>query len=317
MGRYILRRLVMLVPVLLGVSFVTFALIRLVPGDIVTNMMGVTAAQNPEVRARVLHELGLDRPLLEQYLWWLGRILRGDLGYSFIHGTPVLGEVSRRYPITLQLTAMSMTIALAIGIPMGILSATRRGTLIDYLARVFSLVGISTPNFFVGTLIVVVGALYFPYISTMGYVPIMEDATGSMARMLWPALSLGVAIAAIVLRYTRSCVLEVLGENYVRTARAKGLRDRAVLFVHVLKNGLIPVITTVGVWTAYLLGGTVILEEVFAIPGLGRLVLGSIWERDYPMIQGAVLFLALNVTVVLIVVDILIALVDPRVSLGS
>lgn len=315
MLRYILRRLIAFIPVLLGVSVITFALIRVVPGDIVTNMMGVTAGQDPKIRAVVLHELGLDRPVAEQYVWWLSRIIRGDFGYSFIHGVPVLKEIGRRYPVTLQLTVMSILIAIGIGVPGGIFSATKRGSLYDCVGRIFSLIGISAPNFFVGTLVVILGALYFPHIQTMGYVPLTHNPIESVTRMLWPALSLGMAIGAIVFRYTRSSMLEVLGEDYVRTARAKGLSDQAVFYRHVLRNALIPVITTVGVRAAYLLGGTVILEEVFAIPGLGRLVLGSIWQRDYPMIQGAVLFLALNVVVVMLVVDLLIAVVDPRVKL--
>lgn len=315
MTRYILRRLTMLLPVLIGISLITFSLIRMIPGDIVTQMMGITAGNDPEIRQAVLHELGLDLPVAQQYVQWLGRVVRGDLGYSFIHGGPVMEEVWRRYPITLQLAVMSMMIAVGFGVPAGILSATKRGTAVDYLTRIFSLFGISAPNFFVGTLIVVLGAMYFPSVTTMGYVPLTENPVQSVTQMFWPALALGLAIAAIVLRYTRSSMLEVLGDDYVRTARAKGLSNQVIIYRHVLRNALIPVLSTIGVQTSFLMGGTVILEEVFAIPGIGRLVLGSIFERDYPMIQGAVLFLAINVVVVMLVVDVLCCIVDPRVRL--
>ncbi len=315
MGRYILRRIFLLVPVVLGVTFLTFALIRLVPGDIVTNMMGVTAANNEELRAQILKELGLDKPLLQQYIWWIGRIIVGDFGFSFIHGKPVINQILSRLPITLQLGLMSMGMAILIGVPLGVFSAIRRGKFIDIFARIFSLLGISTPSFFTGTLIVVFGAIYFPTITTIGYVPFNESPWESTVRMFWPASTLGIGIGAIILRYTRSSVLEVLGEDYVRTARAKGLSEWLVIFVHALKSALIPIITAIGIWTAFLVSGTVILEEVFAIPGLGRLVLSAIENRDYPMIQGTVLFLSLGVALVMLIVDLLVALVDPRVKL--
>ena len=315
MPRYILRRLLLLIPVILGVTFLTFVLMRIIPGDIVTNMMGVTAANNAEVRLKVLAELGLDRPLLEQYVWWLGRIFQGDFGHSFIHGGPVIEQILERLPITLQLGVMAMGIAILMGVPLGVLSAVKRGSAIDFSSRLFSLLGISTPNFFTGTLIVVFGAIYFPSIATLGYVPLFEDPWASISRMIWPALALGLGVGAIILRYTRSSVLEVLGEDYVRTARAKGLSETAVLFVHALKSALIPIITAIGIFSAYLVSGAVILEEVFAIPGLGRLVLSAIENRDYPIIQGTVLFLSLGVALVILLADLLVAFVDPRVKL--
>jgi peptide/nickel transport system permease protein len=314
MARYILRRLLLLIPVLLGVTFLTFALIRIIPGDIVTKMMGVTEANNAETRALVLLELGLDKTLMEQYFWWLGRIAAGDLGHSFIHGGPVLDQILRRLPITFQIGFMSMFFAIFIGVPLGVLSAIKRGTVMDFATRVISLIGISTPNFFLGTLIVVFGAIYFPGIRTLGYVPFSESPLENLERMIWPSLTLGVGVGAILLRYTRSSVLEVLGEDYVRTAEAKGLSPFSVIFVHALKNALIPVITAIGVWSAFLVSGTVILEEVFAIPGLGRLVLSAIGNRDYPIIQGTVLFLAVSVALIMLLTDILVAFVDPRVK---
>ena len=316
MGQYILRRLLLVIPVLLGVTFLTFAMMRLIPGDIVTNMMGVTAGNNAETRARVLHELGLDKPLLEQYAWWLGRIAHGDFGYSFIHGGPVLDEILRCLPITFEMCLMSMIIAIALGVPLGVLAAVRRGRLSDLFVRIFALLGISAPSFFLGTIIVVFGAIYFPNVQTLGYVPFFQDPLANLARMFWPSLTLGLGIGAILLRYARASVIETLGEDYVRTAEAKGLSWQRVIFVHALKNALIPVITAVGVWSAFLIGGPVLLEEIFAIPGLGRLVLGAIQSRDYPIIQGAVLFMSFGVAMVMLLADLLVALVDPRVKLA-
>jgi peptide/nickel transport system permease protein len=314
MGRYLVRRLLLLLPVLLGVTFLTFSLIRIIPGDVVTNMMGVTEGNNEATRARILHELGLDRPLLEQYVWWLGRLLHGDFGYSFIRRSPVIDQILHGLPITLEMTIMSMVIAVLIGVPLGVLSAVKRGTVIDFVARLFSLLGISAPSFFMGTLIVVFGAIFFPNIPTLGYVPFFENPGGNLLRMLWPSLTLGVGIGAILLRYTRSSLLEILGEDYVRTAAAKGLSRFSVIFVHALKNALIPVITAIGIWSAFLVGGTVLLENVFAMPGLGRLVLSAINNRDYPIIQGTVVFISFGVALIMLLTDLLVAVVDPRVK---
>ncbi len=314
MGQYLLRRLLLMIPVLLGVTFLTFALIRIIPGDVVTNMMGVTAANNAETRARVLAELGLDRPMLEQYVWWLGRIARGDFGYSFVHGGPVLDQIWRCLPITLEMCLMSMTMAILIGVPLGVFSAVRRGSRLDFAARVFSLLGIAAPNFFIGTIIVIFGAIYFPSVRTLGYVPFFEDPWENLTRMFWPSLTFAIGIGAVIVRYTRSSVLEVLDEDYVRTAMAKGLSQSRVIFVHVLKNALIPIVTAVGVWTAFMIGGTVLIEEIFAIPGLGRLVLGAIQNRDYPVIQATVLFLSFGVTVTMLLADLVVAAVDPRIK---
>lgn len=316
MGQYLVRRLLLMIPVLLGVTFLTFMLIRIIPGDIVTNMMGVTAANNAETRARVLSELGLDRPMLEQYVWWLGRIARGDFGYSFIHSGPVLDQILRCLPITLEMCVMSMAMAILIGVPLGVFSAMWQGSSLDLVARIFSLLGIAAPNFFIGTLIVIFGAIYFPNVHTLGYVPFSVDPLDNLARMFWPSLTFGIGIGAVILRYARSSVLEVLGEDYVRTARAKGLPPVKVIFVHALKNAMIPIITAVGVWTAFMIGGTVLIEEIFAIPGLGRLVLGAIQSRDYPVIQATVLFLSFGVAVTMLAADLVVAAVDPRVKLA-
>lgn len=314
MSDYILRRILLIIPVLLGVSFLTFALIRIIPGDVVTNMMGVTEGNNPETRARVLAELGLDRPMIEQYVWWLGRISVGDFGYSFVHGGPVIDQILRCLPPTIEMCLMSMAMALLIGVPLGVVSAIWRGSPLDLFTRVFSLLGIAAPNFFIGTLIVILGAIYFPGIRTLGYVPFLEDPIANISRMFWPALTFGIGIGAVILRYTRSSLLEVLGEDYVRTAQSKGLPEYKVIFVHALKNAMIPIVTAVGVWTAFMIGGTVLIEEIFAIPGLGRLVLSAIQNRDYPVIQATVLFLSFGVALIMLLADLLVATVDPRIK---
>jgi peptide/nickel transport system permease protein len=314
MATYIIRRLLLLIPVLLGVTFLTFALVRLVPGDVVTNMMGVTDANNAENRARILHELGLDRPLLEQYVWWLGRLAHGDLGYSFIRRSPVIDQILHGLPVTLEMGILAMLIAVLIGIPLGVLSAVKQGKATDVAVRFFSLLGICAPNFFIGTIIVVFGAIYFPNLPTLGYVPLLENPLANLSRMIWPSLTLGIGVGAILLRYTRAAVLEVLDEDYVRTARAKGLPPFSVIFVHTLKNALLPVIAAIGIWSSFLLGGTVLLENVFAVPGLGRLVLSAINSRDYPLIQGTVLFMSIGVSLVMMIADVAVALVDPRIK---
>jgi peptide/nickel transport system permease protein len=314
MATYITRRLLLLIPVLLGVTFLTFALVRLVPGDIVTNMMGVTDANNAENRVRILHELSLDRPLLEQYIWWLGRLAHGDLGYSFIRRSPVIDQILHGLPVTLEMSILAMLIAVLIGVPLGVLSAVKQGKTMDIAARLFSLLGICAPNFFIGTIIVVFGAIYFPNVPTLGYVPLLENPLANLSRMIWPSLTLGIGVGAILLRYTRASVLEVLDEDYVRTARAKGLPPFSVIVVHTLKNALLPVIAAIGIWSSFLLGGTVLLENVFAVPGLGRLVLSAINSRDYPLIQGTVLFMSIGVALVMLIADVAVALVDPRIK---
>ncbi len=312
---YLIKRLVLMVPVLVGVSFLTFALMRIIPGDIVTNMMGVSASNNPETRARVLQELGLDKPLLEQYVWWLGRILRGDFGHSFVHGGPVLTEILRCLPVTFELCLIAMLSAIFFGVPLGVFAGVYSGKLPDTVARLYALLGISAPGFFIGTLIVVLGAKYFPGVPTLGYVPFLEDPMANLVRIIWPSVTLGIGVGAILLRYTRGSVIDVLSEDYVRTAEAKGLPFFQVVYKHAVRNALIPVITAAGVWTAYLLGSSVLVEEVFAVPGLGRLVLSSIQNRDYPMIQAAVIFMSIGICTIILITDILVSFADPRVKL--
>ena len=232
MTTYIAKRVLLLIPTLLGVSVVTFLLIHLIPGDLVTILLGITASQNEQTRQALIQAIHLDRPLGVQYVLWLGRVLEGDLGHSLVTGFSVADELARSYPVTLQLALMAMAIALAVGIPMGVLAATRAGRTLDASTRVFSLLFISAPAFFIGTIVIIGGARYAPWLPTLGHVPFSESPARSVGTMLPAAASLGLAISAIIARFTRSSMLEVLGQDYVRTARAKGVADRGVVYKH-------------------------------------------------------------------------------------
>ncbi|MDR7417791.1 MAG: ABC transporter permease [Armatimonadota bacterium] len=316
MRAYVVKRLLLLVPTLLGISMVSFAIIHLIPGDLVTVLLGITASQNEQNREAIIQALHLDRPLAVQYLHWLGAVLRGNLGRSLVHGAPVAQEIARAYPVTVQLTVMSMVTATLLGIPLGVFSVTGRGRGLEAVIRVGSLLFISAPAFFLGTVLIVLGARYAPGITTLGYVSFFAAPWRSIGQMLPAALALGAAISAILLRYTRASMLEVLSADYVRTARAKGLAERRVALRHALANALIPVIAASGIQFVALIGGAVIVEEVFALPGIGRLVVNAIYQRDYTVIQGAILFLTANAVLINLVIDLLYRYVDPRISYG-
>ncbi len=319
MLRYLTQRAIAFIPTLLGVSLLIFTAIRLVPGNAITAMLGtesgmLTAAQRASLEAY----FGLDKPPVEQYFNWLGSVVRGDLGWSMRFGQPVLELLLLRFPVTLQLAIMALFIALVLGIPLGVLSAIRRNSIIDLFARLFALLGLAMPNFLLGTLIIFVLSVYFRYLPNSGnYVPLTVDPGRNFQQMIFPAITLGFAFSASVMRTTRSAMLEVLGQDYMRTARSKGLGEAVVVVRHALRNALIPVVTITGVELGYLLGGTVITEELFALPGLGRLVFNAISQRDYALVQGVALFVALNFVIVNLLVDIIYTAIDPRISYGS
>jgi peptide/nickel transport system permease protein len=313
MRAYVAKRLALLIPTLLGISMVSFLVIHLIPGDLVTILLGITASQNEQNREALIRALHLDRPLAVQYLHWIGGVLQGDLGRSLVHGGSVIAEIVRAYPVTVQLTLMSMTIAIALGVPLGIVSVMPGARRLEPLIRVVSLLFISAPAFFIGTVLIVLGARYLPAASALGYISFREAPVASVLHMLPAALALGAAVSAILLRYTRSSMLEVLGQDYVRTARAKGVREPRVVWRHALANALIPVIAAAGVQFVALIGGLVVVEEVFALPGIGRLVVNAIFQRDYTVIQGAVLFLTVNAVLINLGIDLLYHLVDPRI----
>ena len=319
MLRYLIQRLLLAIPTLLGVSILVFVAIRLVPGDAITAMLGTEAGLLTEAqRASLESYFGLDKSPVQQYISWLGNVLHGALGYSVRLGQPVLDLILNRFPVTLELALLSTLIAIAIGIPLGVVAAVYRDTPADFFGRLFALIGLAAPNFLVATVMIYVFSVYFGYLPNVGnYVGLTKAPLQNLEQMVLPALTLGLAFSASVMRTTRSAMLEVLGQDYVRTARAKGLRDRVVIGRHALRNALIPVVTLTGIELGYLLGGTVIIEQVFALPGLGRLTLNAISQRDYALIQGATLFIACVVVLVNLLVDLGYAAIDPRISYGN
>lgn len=319
MLRYIAQRLIAFLPTLLGVSVLVFFAMRLIPGDAITAQLGTEAGMlTPTQRAALERYYGLDKPPLEQYFLWLGEVLQGNLGFSIRHGKPVLEVILDRFPLTLQLALMSVVIALAIGIPIGVLSAIYHNTLIDLFGRLFALIGLALPNFLVGTLVIYILSVYFKVLPNSGnYVSFSVDPRRNLEQLIFPALTLGFALAASLMRMTRSTMLEVLREDYIRTARGKGLHEHAVTYRHALRNALIPVVTLLGVQMGYLLGGAVIVEQIFALPGLGRLAVNAISQREYALVQGVTLFIAFNFVVINLAVDVIYAALDPRISYGK
>lgn len=302
----------MLVPTWLGISIIAFSLVHLIPGDPATVILGVKAT--PVQRAELLHQLGLDGSLPSQFLHWLGNVLHGDLGRSVINDTSVVSAIWERALPSAELVVFAFLMALLVGIPLGILSATHNGRATEFLAGSGSLLGMSVPTFFLGSLLIVLGSRVLGGVKMVGYVPFDQDPAQNISMMFWPALTLALSVLAIVVRYTRTAMLDALRQDYIVTARAMGIPRRALIYRNGLRNALIPVIGAVGAQLAYLVGGAVIVESVFAIPGIGTLTLDAIDQRDYPVLQGVVLVVATGVILVNILIDILYRLVDPRLS---
>ncbi|MDR7555755.1 MAG: ABC transporter permease [Armatimonadota bacterium] len=306
MGLYLLRRLGLAVPTLLGVTVVVFALIRLIPGDPARLILGLQASEEEVQRLRV--ELGLDRPLYVQYARFFARLLRGDLGYSAVTREPVIGEIGSRLPATVQLAVSSIVVATLVGMAAGVLSATRQYSAVDYVVMTVALFGVSLPVFWLGLMLMLLFSVYLNWLPAGGY--------GTPAHLVLPTVALAAFSIAIIARMTRSSLLEVFTQDYIRTARAKGLHGRVVILRHALKNALIPVITVIGLQFGALLGGAILTETVFAWPGMGRLLVSAITARDYAVVQGVVLVFAGLFTLVNLVVDVLYAYVDPRIHYG-
>lgn len=314
MGRYLARRLLSVPPTLLGVTLLAFLFLRLVPGDAIAVRLGTSTVLTPAQLAELRSYFGLDQPLHRQYLAWLGHLVQGDAGYSIRTGRPVLAEIAARLPVTIELAAGAALVALVLGLPLGIASALRPGGGLDLCARTLGLLGLSMPNFWLGTLLILLFARGFGWMpNTGGYVELTRDPVANLRFLVFPAVTLGVAMAAVMMRTARAAMLEILGADYVRTAWAKGLSRTAVVGHHALRNGLIVVVTILGIQVGYLLGGAVVVEEIFAVPGLGRLLLNAIHQRDYAVVQGAVLVTAALFVTVNTVVDLLYALLDPRI----
>ncbi|MBI3979995.1 MAG: ABC transporter permease [Chloroflexi bacterium] len=306
MGRFLLARLIRMVLVLLGVSTVVFGTLRLT-GDPAEAILSFSAVRPEDVQAfREL--LGLDQPLYVQYFHFMSSALRGDLGRSFVYYAPVLPIVLQRFPATLQLTAAAMLIALAVGVLLGVSAATRRNSTSDLLCMVAALLGQSMPVFWLGLMLILVFSVWLRWLPPMG--------AGGIQHLVLPALALSTGSMAAIARLTRSTMLDVLGEDYVRTARAKGLRERAVVYGHALRNAALPVVTLVGLQFGYLLGGAVVLETVFAWPGVGLLAVTAVYNRDFPMVQACVFLVAVCFVVINLFVDLLYAALDPRIKLA-
>jgi peptide/nickel transport system permease protein len=317
MAQYIIRRLVVLVPTLVLVSLIIFGLMRILPGDVATMILmgpnGDSGAARPEDVAKIKAELGLDRPLPVQYADWIKGVVTLDVGQSLWSKEPVFKEIGRRLPLTVELAVLATVVSLVVAIPTGVIAAVRQGTWMDYASRVFAIAGLSLPNFWVGTLIILFLVYYFNWTPPLGYVGLTADPWKNFQQMIWPAVALGYYQAALTSRMTRSSLLEVMREDYVRTARAKGLRERAIISRHALRNSLLPVITVIAFQLGYVLGGTVILETVFNLPGVGRYLVDAISHRDYPVVQTLVLIFAVTFALINLLTDILYTRLDPRI----
>jgi len=314
MQAYILRRLLALIPTLIFASIIVFTTVRLIPGDIIDLMLSQNDISAGKMdREALVQALGLDQPLWSQYLAWVGNLLRGDLGNSLWQSTPVVDRLIERIPATFELGLIAILIGLSIALPVGIYSAIRQDTAGDYIARSFSILLLAVPSFWLGTMVVVIPSIFWGWSPEVSYIPFTEDPWGNLQQMLVPAAVLGAALSAVTMRMTRTMMLEVLRQDYIRTAAAKGLPERLVVFRHALRNALIPVITLIGLQAPLVIGGAVIIEQIFGIPGMGTLLLDAVNQRDYPIITGVFLVTGLAVMLINLVVDLSYGLLDPRV----
>jgi peptide/nickel transport system permease protein len=308
--KLILVRLLALAPMLLALSMASFALVHVIPGDPALVMMGGEGTS--EAVEELRRQLGLDRPLHVRYLEWLGQIARGDLGQSLYNRTRVSEELWWRMPTTLTLVSLALLFSIGIGVPAGLLSAAFRNSWIDHVARLLTLVSLSLPSFWLGLMLIILFSLWLDLLPIVGYEPITQGVGKAIPFLILPSLSLGGYLAALLTRLTRSSMLEVLNQDYVRTARAKGLHDRVVLMRHALRNALIPIVTVIGINVGILLGGSAVIETVFVLPGVGQLVVRSLYNRDLPVIQGLILYVAVIYVLVNLLVDVIYTYLDPR-----
>jgi peptide/nickel transport system permease protein len=311
--RYIVVRLYSMALSLAGLTVLIFLMLRLIPGTVVEQMIGVDAVYSPAMVAQLKAFFGLDQPWYVQYGRWIGQLLQGDLGTSWRTGKPVVALILERLPVTLELTFFAVAFALVLGMAAGVVSAVRRDAVVDHVTRVGTLLGLSVPVFWQGTMLILFFSLYLRWMPPVMWVDFWTDWKRNLTIMVLPALCLGTASAANIARTTRACMLDVLRSEYIRTAAAKGLAGRMVILKHALRNALIPIVTVAGLQLGILLGGTVVVEEVFTLPGVGRLVLWSIYQRDYPLTQSTILFIALLFMTLNLLVDLLYGYLDPRV----
>jgi len=307
---YILRRILISIPTLLLVSIFVFMLQKLLPGDPVLVLAG--EERNPEIIAYLREQYRLNDPLIVQYFHWLGNVLRGDLGMSLRTQQPVLSLIADKLPVTIQLAVMAMIFAFLIGIPAGILSAVKKGTLIDYIANFLALSGLSIPNFWLGIMLILLVSVNLGWLPASGYEPLWRDPVRSMQTMIMPAFVLGTALAATLMRHTRSAMLGVLQSDYVRTARAKGLREKVVIIKHAFRNAVLPIVTLSALLFGELLAGAVLTEQIFTIPGFGKLIVDAVFNRDYAVVQGVVLCTAVGFIMMNLIADVLYVILNPR-----
>ncbi|MBI2205992.1 MAG: ABC transporter permease [Candidatus Rokubacteria bacterium] len=317
MRKYILHRLLLFVPSLLGASLLIFVLMRLVPGDIAEIIVYQAGSESSTVQQKQVQEirteLGLDRPVLVQYAAWLGNALRGDFGQSYVQSRPVTEIIRERFPRSLELALLTLVVAVVWAVPLGVISAVRQNTWADYLVRVVSISGLSLPIFFTGVLILWALVRFFHWLPPLEFVAFFDDPVENLKQMVWPTLAQAYYISAPIMRLTRSQMLEVVRHDYVRTARAKGLAERAVVYRHALSNSLLPVITFVGWWGGRLLGGIVIMEIIFSVPGMGTALVQAVSNRDYPTVQAIVFVMALIFLMLNLLVDMVYGWLDPRI----
>ena len=314
MGKYTLRRFLLVLPTLLGMSILIFSLVHMLPGDIVDAIVGMDPSTTAEGKAALRHAYGLDEPLPIQYLRWMGNIAQGDFGKSYVTNQAISKTLVQALPITTELALLAMLMSVIIAVPLGVISAIRRNSKIDFWARISGLIGLAFPNFWLATMFLLITSLVFHWVPSIFWVSPLEDPWGNFQQMFLPALALSVQLMAIEMRMTRTTMLEVLRQDYVRTARAKGLSESVVYYKHALKNALIPVITVIGIQMGSLMGGSVIIEQIFGLPGVGWYLLQAIFIRDFPVIEITALFLATVFVLANLVVDLTYAVLDPRIK---
>jgi peptide/nickel transport system permease protein len=311
-GAYIVRRLLLMLVTLVGMSILIFVMLRLVPGNITDIIFDSAGFVNPAQKAKIERQLGLDQPIAVQYVNWIGGLMRGDLGYAYVSEKPAIDEILPRIPVTAKLAALALIFSVLFGVPLGVLSAVRQNTALDYVLRVISLSGLSLPSFWLGLLILMA------FVHFLGWIPIYRSNTGSIweefVLLSIPAAAVGFRSSALIMRLTRSSMLEVLRQDYIRTARAKGASEGSINYDHALRNAVLPVVTIIGIEAAFLIGGLIVTETVFNIPGVARFLVEAIRWRDYPIVQNLVMFIAIIVVLVNFLVDLMYVALDPRIK---
>ncbi|XOV86330.1 MAG: ABC transporter permease [Pseudomonadota bacterium] len=313
MQAFIIRRLLALVPTLIFTSIIVFASIRLIPGDVIDLMLAQNDIATGNDRARIEEALGFDQPIHIQYFRWIWAAAQGDLGRSLWQNTPVTQQLAETLPITFELGFLALIVALTVAIPIGIYSAMKQDTMGDYVSRSFSLLMLAIPSFWLGTLVMVFPSVWWRWAPPLEYTPFFEDPLKNLGHMIVPAILLGLSLSAVTMRMTRTMMLEVMRQDYIRTARAKGLGERLVVMRHALRNGLIPVVTLIGLQAPLLVGGAVILEQIFVVPGMGLLLLEAVFQRDYPVVTGVFLVVGVAILVINLLVDLTYGFLDPKV----